>query len=86
MSLMDKVKEMFGQHPDQAKSGVDKAGDMFDQRTGGKYADKVDKAQERADQYIDHSGQGRQQPTNPPQDGAQGQGDQGQGGPGPAGL
>ncbi|MEV4254114.1 antitoxin [Spirillospora sp. NPDC049652] len=83
---MDKVKEMFGQHPDQAKSGVDKAGDMFDQKTGGKYADKVDKAQERAGQYIDHSGQGQagqgQQTPNPPQDGAQGPGGQAPGGQG----
>ncbi|MDL4818094.1 antitoxin [Actinomadura opuntiae] len=53
MSFMDKVKEMLGQHPDQAKSGVEKAGDMFDQKTGGKYADKVDKAQEKAGDYID---------------------------------
>ncbi|MFB4303417.1 antitoxin [Actinomadura sp. NTSP31] len=53
MSFMDKVKEMLGQHPDQARSGVEKAGDMFDQKTGGKYADKVDKVQDKAGDYID---------------------------------
>ncbi|MBO2436795.1 antitoxin [Actinomadura nitritigenes] len=58
MSFVDKVKEMLGQHSDQAKKGVDKGGDMFDQKTGGKYADKVDKAQDKADDYIDRGDRG----------------------------
>jgi hypothetical protein len=58
MSFVDKVKEMLGQHSDQAKKGVEKGGDMFDQKTGGKYADKVDKVQEKGSDYIDRSGEG----------------------------
>jgi hypothetical protein len=34
--------------PEQAESGIDKAADKFDEATGGKYASKVDKAQEKA--------------------------------------
>jgi hypothetical protein len=34
--------------PKQAESGIDKAADKFDEATGGKYASKVDKAQEKA--------------------------------------
>ena len=34
--------------PEQAERGIDQAADKFDQATGGKYADKVDKAQEKA--------------------------------------
>ncbi|TDD83633.1 antitoxin [Actinomadura rubrisoli] len=59
MSIVDKVKQMLGQHSDQAKRGVEKGGDMFDQKTGGKYSDKVDKAQEKAGDYIDR-GEGEQ--------------------------
>jgi len=55
MSIVDKVKEMLGSNTDKAKQGVDKGGDMLDKRTGGKYADKVDTAQEKANQYIDNS-------------------------------
>ncbi|HEY8451841.1 MAG: antitoxin [Micromonosporaceae bacterium] len=33
--------------PEQAGSAIDKAADKVDQRTGGKYASKVDKAQEK---------------------------------------
>lgn len=67
MSIVSKVKQMLGQHPDQAKKGVKKAGDMADQRTGGKYAQHVDKAQQAADDYIDRGrggqpGQGGQPP------------------------
>lgn len=57
MSIVDKVKQMLGQHPGQAKKGVDKTGDMLDDKTGGKHADKVDKAQEKADDFIDRSGE-----------------------------
>ncbi|WP_245623337.1 antitoxin [Spirillospora albida] len=56
---MEKVKHMFGQHPDQARQGVERAGDMFDQRTGGKHADRVDQAQRRAGDAIDRGDEGR---------------------------
>ncbi|WP_396445262.1 antitoxin [Actinomadura sp.] len=56
MSIVDKVKQMLGQHSDKAKEGVERAGDMFDQRTGGKHAGKVDKAQEKAGDYIEREG------------------------------
>ncbi|HLU33102.1 MAG TPA: antitoxin [Natronosporangium sp.] len=36
--------------PEQAERGVEQAGDKFDQATGGKYADKVDQAQEKANE------------------------------------
>jgi hypothetical protein len=65
MSIVDKVKELLGQHPDKAKQGVDRAGDAFDQRTGGKYADKVDKAQEKGSDYIDREGGGGGQQPQP---------------------
>ena len=48
MSIVDKMKEFLGQHGDQVDKVVEKAGDMVDEKTGGKYADKVDKAQEQA--------------------------------------
>jgi hypothetical protein len=67
MSIVDRVKEMFGQHPDKAKQGVEKAGDMADERTGGKHADKTDKAQEKGSDYIDQQGQeGDQGPQSKP--------------------
>jgi len=48
MGFMDKVKGMLGGHSQQADQGIEKGGDMLDDRTGGKYADQVDKGQDAA--------------------------------------
>jgi len=65
MSIVDKMKAFLGQHGDKVDKVVDKAGDMVDKKTGGKYADKVDKAQEQAKKTTGQWGeQGR--PTSHP--------------------
>src|SRR5690606_41107461 len=53
MSIVDKVKQMLGQHPDKARQGVERAGDMIDDRTGDRHADNVDRVQEKASDYND---------------------------------
>lgn len=57
MSMMDKLKDMVGKNPDKAQQGLDKASDYADEKTGGKYSDKIDKATEKGQEYIDSSGQ-----------------------------
>ncbi|MET8698567.1 antitoxin [Kitasatospora sp. NPDC004723] len=47
MSMFDKLKSMLKGHEDQAEKGVDKAGDMVDERTQGKYSGQVDTGQEK---------------------------------------
>ncbi|MGH3391234.1 MAG: antitoxin [Actinomadura sp.] len=56
MSIVDKVKQLLGQHSDKAKRGIGMAGDMADKKTGGKYADKIDTAQRKATEYTDKLG------------------------------
>ncbi|MCW2862630.1 MAG: Antitoxin [Actinoallomurus sp.] len=56
MSIMDKMKNLLGQHGDKVDKVVEKAGDMVDHKTGGKYADKVDKAQEQAKRTAERWG------------------------------
>ena len=53
MGFMDKVKGMLGQHGDKADQGIDRAGDMVDDKTGGKHAAHVDKAQQAAKDNLD---------------------------------
>lgn len=48
MGFMDKVKELLGQNKDKASGAIDKAGDVVDDKTGGKYVGQVDTAQEKA--------------------------------------
>ncbi|MFF7453326.1 antitoxin [Kitasatospora sp. NPDC008115] len=47
MSMFDKLKSMLKGHEGQAEKGVDKAGDMVDERTQGKYSGQVDTGQEK---------------------------------------
>jgi hypothetical protein len=66
MSIIDKVKEMLGQHSDKAEQGIDKAGDMIDDKTGGKYSDKIDSAQEKAKDMLGQEPRRDDQPGQGP--------------------
>lgn len=46
MGIFDKAKDAVSGHEDQVNQGIDKAGDMVDERTGGQHAEQVDKAQD----------------------------------------
>ena len=50
--LLGKGKQVASENADKVGGAVDKAGDFVDDKTGGKYADKVDKAQEAAKKAI----------------------------------
>ena len=39
----DEAKKLAGQHPDHAKTVLDKAEGILDERTGGKFADQIKK-------------------------------------------
>ena len=58
MGLVDKVKGLLSKNAGKVETAIDKAGDVVDQKTKGKYADKVDKVQEAAKKAVDK--------TNPP--------------------
>ncbi|MFI5708090.1 Rv0909 family putative TA system antitoxin [Kribbella sp. NPDC051620] len=47
------LRNVVKQNPDKIKAGVEKAGDLIDKQTGGKYADKVDSVQEKVGGYVD---------------------------------
>lgn len=59
MSLVDTLKGLVGkgkdvaaQNAEKIESAVDKAGDFIDQKTGGKYSDKIDKGAEAVKNAI----------------------------------
>ncbi|GGU13902.1 MULTISPECIES: antitoxin [Streptomyces] len=66
MGIMDKLKEMMGQHPDKTQQGIDRAGDMVDKRTGNKHADKVDRAQQHMKDRLGRKDSPEQPPPPPP--------------------
>jgi len=44
MGLMDNLNAAVGGHEDQVKDGIDKLGDLVDEKTGGQFAGQVDQA------------------------------------------
>ncbi|MFI5531084.1 antitoxin [Kitasatospora sp. NPDC051853] len=61
MSMLDKLKQMIHGHEDTVRSGVDKAGDAVDEKTGGKYTGQVDTAQQKINEQL-----GTQEPPTQP--------------------
>jgi hypothetical protein len=43
MGLFDKAKKLAEEHADQVTKAIDKVAKVVDDKTGGKYADKIDK-------------------------------------------
>lgn len=52
MSFIDKAKEFASKNPDKVRQAVEKVGDEIDKRTGGKFADKIDRVQEEAGKRL----------------------------------
>lgn len=48
MGIFDKAKDALSGQGDKVDAGVEKAGDMVDEKTEGKYAEQVDKGQDIA--------------------------------------
>ena len=49
---MDKAKGLIDEHDEKVDDAIEKAGDLVDDKTGGKYEDKVDIAQEKANDAL----------------------------------
>lgn len=57
MSFLDKfkakAKDAVDQHGDKISDGIDKAAKMADEKTKGKYSDKIDTAQQKSKEALD---------------------------------
>jgi VIT1/CCC1 family predicted Fe2+/Mn2+ transporter len=50
--LAGKAEELAKEHPDQVKQGMEKAGQVADEKTGGQYTDQIDKAEQAAEDHL----------------------------------
>lgn len=48
MGFLDKAKDLLSQNADKVEAAIDKAGDLVDDKTDGKFSSVVDKAQDAA--------------------------------------
>ena len=53
MGLFDKAKDLANKNKDKIADGVDKATDVVDDKTGGKYTDHLEKVDDMADKLRD---------------------------------
>ncbi len=60
MGFMDKFRskatETVEEHGEQVDAGVEKAGDVVDEKTGGQYSDKIDAGEEKVKEGLDKLG------------------------------
>ena len=56
MGFLDKIKDLAGQHADKVEGAIDKAADVADEKTGGKYAEHIDKGAEAAKGFVGDEG------------------------------
>jgi MT0933-like antitoxin protein len=55
MGFLDKIKSLASKNADKVETAIDKAGDIVDQKTQGKYASQVSKVQDAAKKAVDKS-------------------------------
>jgi len=53
MGLLDSVKGFLKGNKDTVHDGIDKAAELVDDKTKGKYADKVDTVQNKAKEAVE---------------------------------
>jgi hypothetical protein len=70
MGVFDKIKGLAGQHADKVEGAIDKVADVVDEKTGGKYADKIDQGVEAAKGFVggdaEHVAEGDEGTQEPP--------------------
>ncbi|WP_040161901.1 antitoxin [Mobilicoccus massiliensis] len=64
-NLADQAKNAASQHPDQVNQGIDQAGQMANEKTGGQHGDHIDQGADQVKQHLgtnqDDQQQGQQQ-------------------------
>ena len=64
----EKATEFVADHTEQVDGGIDKAGDLVDKATGGRFSEHLDTAQDKAHEAVDNLDKeppGPTAPTNP---------------------
>ncbi|MEV5876384.1 antitoxin [Streptomyces sp. NPDC052101] len=56
-NLKDKAEDIAEEHGDKIAEGLEKAGDLIDDRTGGKHSDTIDKAVDKAQDLVEKLGE-----------------------------
>lgn len=64
MGFLDKAKEVLSENADNVEAAIDKAGDIIDEKTQGKFKEAVDKVQETAKSAVDKTAEAAKNVTD----------------------
>ncbi|WP_189954259.1 antitoxin [Streptomyces alanosinicus] len=56
-NLKDKAEDIAEEHGDKIAQGLEKAGDLIDERTDGKHSDTIDTAVDKAQGLVEKLGE-----------------------------
>ncbi len=60
--LADKAKKLASEHPDTANKGIEHAGQLADEKTGGRYGSQVEEGEQKVKDFLGTDDQGSQDP------------------------
>lgn len=52
MGIFDKARDLAGRHSDQVGDGLDRAGEVVDERTGGRHSEHIDTGVDAAKDHL----------------------------------
>ncbi len=58
--MKERAQQYAGKHPEKTQQGVDKAAQQADERTGGKYSEKIDQGRQKTQDYVQGQGGGQE--------------------------
>lgn len=59
--MADKAKQFAGEHPDQVDEGLEKAGNLAEEKTGGRFGSQISEGEQRAEDFLGTGGQDQNQ-------------------------
>ena len=59
--MADKAKQFAGEHPDQVDKGLDKAENVAEEKTGGRFDNQMQQGEQRAEDFLGTGGQDQNQ-------------------------
>lgn len=60
--MADEAKKLASEHPDIADKGVEEAGQLADEKTGGQFGSQIEEAEHKAEGFLGTDSQGGQDP------------------------
>jgi hypothetical protein len=58
----DEAKKLAGEHPDMANKGIEEAGNVAGEKTGGRFDSQIEQGEQKAEDFLGTDSQGSQDP------------------------